>query len=51
MTIPQAIAELEDRGVPEVITLLLWLQNEIERGDARIAQLQQELDKLKYGEF
>jgi len=51
MTIPQAIAELEDRGVPEVVALILWLQQRIERREKKIKDLQDELDKLKYGEF
>jgi len=51
MTIPQAIAELEDRGVPEVIRLIKDLDNELFVRDELITSLRAELDKLKYGEF
>jgi len=51
MTIPQAIAELEDRGVPEVVELLFRLQLEIDRKDREINELNSLVDKLKYGDF
>jgi len=51
MTIPQAIAELGDRGVPEVVQMLRVLSWELRDRNAKIADLQRQIDELKYGEF
>lgn len=47
MTIPQAITELEDRGVPEVIALLERLAVELQAKDTMIEDLQ----KQQFGPF
>ncbi len=47
MTIPQAITELSDHGVPEVIALLERLAAELQTKDTMIVELQ----KQQFGPF
>lgn len=51
MTIQQAIAELADRDLDEVVKLLVSLQAEIRDRDKKIIELSKENQALKFGEF
>lgn len=51
MTLPQAITELEDRGVSEVVDFLKRLELDLRYKEDQIALLQNQIDMLKYGGF
>lgn len=51
MTTKDAIAELEDRGVSEVIELIRWMDLDLREKDAKIAELKAKLSEIEYGEF
>lgn len=51
MTVKDALAELEDRDLHEVIRLLKSLDSENRRQTEEIATLKAKLDQLQYGGF
>lgn len=51
MTVKEAIAELEDRGVPEVIELIRQMDRELREKTVELATLKAKLNEIEYGGF
>ena len=51
MTLRDALSELEDRGVPEVIELIRWMDREIREKSVELATLKAKLSEIEYGGF
>lgn len=51
MTTKDALVELEDRGVPEVIELIRQMDRELREASVELATLKAKLSEIEYGGF